>query len=340
MRRLTLGATGIETSQVGFGCVRLTAQRNRREALRILEHAFDLGITHFDVARAYGFGRAEGILGEFLQGKRERVTVATKFGLQPPGGLAGNRWIIDTAKMVLGPFPKLLRRAKSSGAAMGKAGVFNPEAAIQSLETSLRELKTDYVDVLLLHEATLADATSEPLIEALQRQVNQGRVRCLGVASEFGKLHEDAALLPATYQVVQFNDNALARNLPRLAHRKPRALITHSVFQPADLLQEAIGARPQLVGKFSSEMNVELGDPRVTGSLLLQYALRSNADGIVLFSSVDPARVTANVHEAESHRWDEAQLSRFVKFVDQVLNPQLGSGLPDAADTSLGREAS
>jgi aryl-alcohol dehydrogenase-like predicted oxidoreductase len=50
----------------------------------MLERAFALGITHFDVARAYGFGRAEGILGKFLRGRRDQVTVATKLGLQPP----------------------------------------------------------------------------------------------------------------------------------------------------------------------------------------------------------------------------------------------------------------
>ena len=341
MRRLILGTTtGIHTSQLGFGCVRLTAQRSRREALQILEQAFALGITHFDVARAYGFGRAEGILGEFLQGKREKVTVATKFGLLPPAGLAGNRWIIDAAKTMLAPFPKLLRRAKSRGAAMGKVSVFDPNAAVQSLQTSLRQLKTDYIDILLLHEATLADAASESLIEALQRQVSEGRVRCLGVASDFEKLHQDAALLPASYQVVQFNDNAAMRNLPKLAHRESRALITHSVFQPVEQLRQAMAGRPHLVQRFSSEIGADLSHSGVLGSLLLQFALQSNAEGIVLFSSVDPARVTANVREVESPRWSEAQLSQFMEFVDEVLDPQRIADRPTATSTSSGREAS
>ena len=60
--------------------------------------------------------------------------------------------------------------------------------AIRSLETSLRELHTDYVDLLLLHEATLADAASKPLIDALQEQVARGTVRAFGVASDFHKL--------------------------------------------------------------------------------------------------------------------------------------------------------
>ena len=125
---------------LGFGCVQLTTQPRQSEAVAILERAFSLGITHFDVARAYGFGRAEGILAQFLRGRRDRVTVATKFGFQMPSGLAGDPRLIALAKRLLGPFPALLRRAQRRGSAMVKAGAFSPEAAIQSLETSLRAL--------------------------------------------------------------------------------------------------------------------------------------------------------------------------------------------------------
>jgi D-threo-aldose 1-dehydrogenase len=340
MRRQILGQTGIETSQLGFGCVKLTTHRDRRDAVRILEHAFSLGITHFDVARAYGFGRAEGILGEFLQGKRKRVTVATKFGIQPPSGLAGNRWIIGLAKKVLGPFPGLLRRAKQRGSTMVQANVFSPNAAIHSLETSLRELGTDYVDVLLLHEAALADAASEPLIEALSQQVTRGLVRCLGVASDFNQLGGDADLLPDAYQVVQFDDNALRGNLRTLQHHERRALITHSIFQPAVPLREAIHAHPAIVKKFPAQMNFDLADPVVVGSLLLHYALWSNPTGIVLFSSSDPARVAANVRDAESPAYDGVQLSVFVKFVNEILSARSGSEPAAAASSSSGRRAS
>jgi aryl-alcohol dehydrogenase-like predicted oxidoreductase len=116
-----------ETSRLGFGCVQLTAHLSRREALSVLEHAFSLGITHFDVARAYGFGRTEGILREFLWQKRHDVTLTTKFGIEPPSGLAGNARVINALKTVLRPFPGLLRQAKNRGAAMVKAGIFTPE---------------------------------------------------------------------------------------------------------------------------------------------------------------------------------------------------------------------
>jgi D-threo-aldose 1-dehydrogenase len=321
MRRQMLGHTGLETSRLGFGCVQLTTHRDRRQAVAILEHAFAQGITHFDVARAYGFGRAESILGEFLRGKRGQVTLATKFGLQPPSGLVGNRRMIDVAKKLLSPFPDLLRRAKSRGAAMGKSGVFSPDAAVQSLETSLRELKTDYVDVLLLHEATRAEAASLPLIEALERQVSAGKVRHLGIASDFEKLGRDANQVPIRYPVLQFNDNIATQNLTHLIHGDQRGLITHSIFNPARILSSAIALRPDIAQQLSLRMNVDLNDPKGVASLILRYALRSNGRGVVLFSSTDPRHISANVRELEALDVDEAQWAPFLKFVQETLSP-------------------
>lgn len=321
MRRITLGTTGIDVSALGFGCVRLTAHARRQEAVDVLNQALDCGITHFDVARLYGFGRAEGILGEFLKGKRDRVTVATKFGLVPPGGLAGKRWIIDTVKKSLGPFPALLRWAKRRAVQQMQTGAFSPAAAEQSFQTSLRELGTDYVDLLLLHECTIADATNQPLIELLQRQIARGTVRCVGVASEFGALPLDAALLPAVHQVIQFNHNASTRNLPRWQNTGPRTLITHGVFGPARRLNEAIRAHPQTARRFATELNVDLFDAGVINSLLLQFNLQSNPNGVTLFSSTDAAHLRANAKTAEANPYDQRQMSRFVEMVDEFLAP-------------------
>src|SRR5438105_7640592 len=76
-----LGGSGI-----GYGCSQLMARTGRAESIRLLEAAFDAGITHFDVARSYGYGEAESALGAFLAGRRDQVTVTTKLGLGPPRG--------------------------------------------------------------------------------------------------------------------------------------------------------------------------------------------------------------------------------------------------------------
>jgi len=316
---------------LGFGCVQLTTQPRQSEAVAILERAFSLGITHFDVARAYGFGRAEGILAQFLRGRRDRVTVATKFGFQMPSGLAGDPRLIALAKRLLGPFPALLRRAQRRGSAMVKAGAFSPEAAIQSLETSLRALQTDYVDILLLHEATLADAGSEALLDALQKQITRGTVRHLGIASAFPKLNADANRLAPALETVQFDDDSQNRNLAKLEHSDQHLLITHSIFKPAALLRDAVKAFPQTARESSQQIGADLADSNVIPSLLLHYALRSNANGIVLFSSTNPAHLEANVREAQSQRFDDLQLKHFLAFVDKILGATQTTAPPPSA---------
>ena len=339
MKKHIVLPTNLETSRLGFGCVQLTAHHNRKEALAILEHAFALGIRHFDVARAYGFGRAEEILREFLRQKRHQVTLTTKFGIEPPSGLAGNVRAINALKKILRRFPGLLRRAKNRGAAMVKAGIFTPEAAIRSLEISLRELGTDYVDIFLLHEGTLADANNTRLVETLLSQVAKGKIRHMGVGSAFRKFQGDADLLPAAYEVLQFNDNAVERSVAKLSHRDRRFLITHSIFYPAGPLRQAVKAHPEIAREHSLRMSIDLAEPTVIDSLLLRFALWSNANGIVLFSSKNPQHIAINVREADSEPYGDVRMHQFIEFVDQILDamsPTPGPGVADSHGTGTG----
>src|SRR5262245_36527115 len=81
-RGITMPALSM-ADRLGFGCVALTTLANPRTARRLLEGVFELGLLHFDTAPIYGQGYSERLLGDFLRDKRERVSVATKFGLAP-----------------------------------------------------------------------------------------------------------------------------------------------------------------------------------------------------------------------------------------------------------------
>jgi aryl-alcohol dehydrogenase-like predicted oxidoreductase len=281
-----------------------------------------MGITHFDIARAYGFGRAEAILREFLVKKRAKVTLTTKFGIEPPSGLAGNARLINGLKKTLRHFPGVLRLVKNYGSAMTKSGLFTPESAVRSLEVSLRELGTDYVDTFLLHEATLADANSEPLVEALMAQIEKGKIRQLGLGSAFPKIEACGELLSDVYEVLQFNDNAADRSVQKLPLPNRRFMITHSAFNPLKSLQGAVRAFPEITREFSTRMNIDLTETAAMSSLLLRFALWSNRDGMVLFSSKDPLHITSNVRDAASLP-DKDTMRYFMEFVDQILAPTI-----------------
>ena len=151
------------------------------------------------------------------------------------------------------------------------------------------------------------------------RQVEQGKIRHIGVGSAFRKLQGDADLLPAAYEILQFNDNAIDRSVGKLSLRDRRFVITHSIFVPLETLRQGVNEHPQIAREHSLRMNIDLTEPSAIGSLLLQFALWSNADGIVLFSSADPRHIAANVQQADSDPSDDLAIQRFVVFVDELL---------------------
>ncbi|MCH8989244.1 MAG: aldo/keto reductase, partial [Chloroflexi bacterium] len=114
MEYTTLGRTGLSVSRVGFGgggIGQVWGATTRDEAVRAVHRALDLGINFFDVAPAYGDGKAEEALGLALEGRTEDVIIATKV-----------RLAADDMNDVTG-------------------------AVQRSMETSLRLLKRDSVDV-------------------------------------------------------------------------------------------------------------------------------------------------------------------------------------------------
>ena len=162
---------------LGFGCGSVLGRVSRIDSLRAMNIAWDQGITLFDTARSDGFGEAEGVLGEFLHGKRAQATVATKFGINPQKLSAVERG----AARKVPRFRKLFAQRRAS--AEVTPAEFTVEGLRASLERSLRQLQTDYVDVLFLHEATSDSCAKQDLMEALDRLVQAGKVRRVAAAS-------------------------------------------------------------------------------------------------------------------------------------------------------------
>src|SRR6476659_1721836 len=84
MQKRILGESGLEVSALGLGCMGLSygygPETNKEEAIKLIRKAFELGVTFFDSAEAYGPFRNEELLGEALEPFRNQVVIATKFG--------------------------------------------------------------------------------------------------------------------------------------------------------------------------------------------------------------------------------------------------------------------
>lgn len=146
--RVALSRSGLVTSRLGFGTSRLHYSDSKTRAL-LLETAVDLGLTHIDTAPAYGDTLAEREIGNVLRGKRDRLVIATKYGI-PPNSLVS---AVPFLAFPLRAGRTVLRKVVSRDVARP---LMTPYGLRVSLERSLRHLRTDWVDILLLHEPTLA----------------------------------------------------------------------------------------------------------------------------------------------------------------------------------------
>lgn len=192
--------------QLGFGCVRLTYHLTYRKALENLATAYDAGITHFDVARLYGFGTAEKILGQFIKDKRDKVTVTSKFGIFPGNQLMGNLYVQNFARHTFRILKKLPIKQQAQQAAnevVLQHRNFSVGDAEKSLHTSLQALRTDHIDYYLLHEPCIADTQSAALQQFLQQQQRKGCIGAYGIGSFTGAIVNNIRLLPAGYTVLQ-----------------------------------------------------------------------------------------------------------------------------------------
>ncbi len=206
----------IQCSALGFGCGSVMGRVGRRESLRAMEAAWDAGITLFDTARSYGYGEAEGLLGEFLQSRRERATVITKFGILPGRQRAWKRWAKPLIRGALRVAPQMRDLVRQGIVGEMSPGHFDVETLRASLETSLRELRTEYVDVLLAHEAPASAMQQEDLLAELGKVVNEGKARRVGVASagiEVAKVAMSGSSLLSVLQYPAMGINDWPENL-------------------------------------------------------------------------------------------------------------------------------
>jgi D-threo-aldose 1-dehydrogenase len=314
LKRVTLPGTSLTTTAIGFGCSNLLGGKTRAEGLLLLQSAYEAGIRHFDVARYYSFGDAEGLLGEFARGRRERITITTKFGLQPDRRIAKARGPLQLVRRMMRASPLVRDLVRRSFATVVESGRFDVESARESLETSLRELKTDYVDLYLLHECEPQDCRPE-LLEFLEQARAAGKIRAFGIGTAFARAAAVCEQAPAFTAVAQFESSILAPNVRKIAQMDrhldggKRALITHGSF--ASALRERMRADAGFASHLKRTFGIDDLRAPILGGLILQHAVHANPDGIVLFRSADPDRIIGNVRAAAEAAFSLEQLDRF-----------------------------
>nr|MBI1232422.1 aldo/keto reductase [Cytophagales bacterium] len=187
MKKRALGKTGLEVSEIAFGGVEIgmpygfgihseAEMLQEKDAIRLLCLALDRGITFYDTARMYG--QSESLIGKAFKDKRDQVIISSKC--------------------------RHLRR--SDGSLPNDSEL--PEIISTSLEESLRELQTDYLDLFMLHQADVAILENEAIREAFLRLKASGKVRAIG-ASTYSVEETTLAIEDPAWEVVQLPFNLL-----------------------------------------------------------------------------------------------------------------------------------
>ena len=279
--------------KIGFGCVALSSILFEHQALALVETAFDNGILHFDTAPLYGRGYSEKILGKFLKGKRERVTITTKFGLGP-----NTIPIIPAAiALPLNKIQKTIRKQSTPVSSFSEPDLLSYRRIIAkdikiSLENSLKNLRTDYIDYFLLHEGMPYFLTDESL-NYLTDLLDRGVVNKIGFSANYLNIINPIADFDNDWKILQYENSLLHSSLPIMQKYPEKLHIFHSVFSPL---------------KYT---NFETKTPT---AILLAIALKRNPDGIVLFSSTQRKHISENILEVEKYNnFSLLELEKIIK---------------------------
>lgn len=170
MKKRRLGNSGLEVSSIGLGCMGLSfgygTTTNKKEAISLIRKAYELGITLFDTAEAYGPFTNEELLGEALKPFRKEVKIATKFGFKE--GIPG----------------------------LGRDS--HPESIRAAVEGSLKRLQTGVIDLLYQHRVD-PDVPIEDVAGTIKDLIREGKVKYFGL-SEAGvqTIRKAHAIQPVT----------------------------------------------------------------------------------------------------------------------------------------------
>jgi aryl-alcohol dehydrogenase-like predicted oxidoreductase len=218
------GQTGIKISAMGFGCWEIGGgygSIEETEFIRAVNRALDLGVNSFDTAEAYGFGASERSLAKALGNRRKEAVITTKFGIGYPDA---KNYRDSTRKRVF-----------------------------DSIEKSLTNLNTDYVDVYLVHWPDRNTPFEEPM-RALDDLVKQGKVRAVGL-SNFRRDEIEACMKARRVDVVQYCWNMFDRRMQKDIYPYCRE---HHI----GVMAYGSLAYGMLTGTFSEEMTFEKNDWR------------------------------------------------------------------------------
>lgn len=284
MQKTKLGRTGLEVSVAGLGCggnsrIGLGAGLSEAQSVEIVRAALDLGITYYDTAELYG---TEPILGRaFSPAERRQVVIGTKVRL------------------------------------MRADGPRTAAEVVASLDQSLRNLRSDYVDVLMLHGVAphQLDPARADLVPTLLAEKQKGKIRALGISETAARDADhamlDRALADPVWEVMMLAFHMLNQGARRDIFPRSRSqgvgtlmmFVVRNIFSRPGLLAEtmrALAAEGKVPADLASRDNpldflIHSGGATTLLDAAYRFARHEPGSDVVLFGTSDIAHLKTNV---------------------------------------------
>lgn len=254
------GATGIEVSRVGLGAGGLDGLE-APEAVRLIHHALDLGVTFIDTAPSYG--RSEALIGEALFGQRRaHAVVSTKLGYGVPG------------------------EADWTGPCIAKG-----------VDQALQRMRMDHIDIAHLHSCPAEVLEREGVVDALLGAKEAGKVRAVAYSGDGHALH--TAWMMGVFDGFQATVSVLDRhNLPTLALAEYGGRVGKRVLANAPWRFQDAPSAPDLQENHRRwrAAALDLDDP---GQVFLRWALHHAGLTSALVGTTRPQRLESALADAE-----------------------------------------
>lgn len=307
MKYRKLGKTGLDVSVLSFGASSLGSvfrETDDAESVRTVHTAVDMGINLIDVSPYYGLTKAETVLGKAIAGlPRDRFILSTKAG----------RYGADHFD-------------------------FSEKRIISSVDESLQRLRTDYIDLLFLHDIEFApfEQVAEGAFPALDKLKQQGKIRYSGVSGLPLAVFEkslayrelDAVLSYCHYSL---NDSSLLEVVPLLEQKQvglvnasPLSMGLLSTRPAADW--HPAGADIREICKKAAEHCAAKGAD-IT-KLAVQYSTANDCIPTTLVSSANPDNIRKNIEWA-NEPIDEELLNEVLTILEPIHNRSWTSGRPE-----------
>ena len=323
MKYRTFGQTGLKVSEIGIGAFPISGVYQQADGTRtgwtgtdeqqsigLIHRAEELGVNLIDSAESYGAGHSEEVVGQALQGRRDKWIIATK--VSPNNGLDAND-------------PDLPAQAR--------------KRIVEAVEGSLKRLDTDYIDIYQLHAIPLEEAMPA-VMDALAQLRDEGKIRWYGVSTNDREAIDKLRGLGEIH-MLQIGYNLLERDADDLLHfakqesigtliRVPLAkgMLTGKYFQSSEIPTEDIRYerfnRPGSIDAF--EKLPALGFlAENTGRTMVQSALRFTLDhpgtSCVIAGAKTMQQIEQNVASVNVPSLTESELQRAFAIADTIQTP-------------------